>query len=89
MGSDVLIPAGYRVSSVRSEPHWIRVRDSPIIPGTVLLSQSAIPWTQRTSPVRDAVTRAPGGSTRGRRGSTGATAPSHYTGRQTASVRHR
>ncbi|MED6215168.1 hypothetical protein PIB30_110755, partial [Stylosanthes scabra] len=32
---------------------------------------------------------APGGSTRGRRGSTGATAPSHYTGRQTASVRHR
>ncbi|MED6142325.1 hypothetical protein PIB30_112559, partial [Stylosanthes scabra] len=30
-----------------------------------------------------------GGSTRGRRGSTGATAPSHYTGHQTASVRHR
>ncbi|MED6142448.1 hypothetical protein PIB30_113795, partial [Stylosanthes scabra] len=61
----------------------------PILPGTVLLSQSAIPWTQRTSPVSDAVTGAPGGSTRGRRGSTGATAPSHYTGRQTASVRHR
>ncbi|MED6179285.1 hypothetical protein PIB30_115713, partial [Stylosanthes scabra] len=29
MGSDVLIPAGYRVSSVRSEPHWIRVQEPP------------------------------------------------------------
>ncbi|MED6172261.1 hypothetical protein PIB30_048436, partial [Stylosanthes scabra] len=45
--------------------------------------------TYRMTRAGDAVTGAPGGSTRGRRGSTGATAPSHYTGRQIASVRHR